>query len=164
MWLRSAGRADLEAICDLLRRAWHATYDGIYGAARVEAITAEWHSIEALRQHLEKPYSEFVVADSGAGLLGVAFASMIEEGVSQLHMLYVAPEAQGRGIGSELLQEMESAFPDATTMRLEVEAANSNAIAFYTRRGFRKAGSTNDCVRPESGLPALIFEKVLQWT
>lgn len=164
MWLRSASEADLQAIRGLLKRTWHATYDGIYGAERVEVITAEWHSLEALRHHLDKPYSEFVIADGGAEPLGVAFAGMIEENVSQLHMLYVAPEAQGRGLGTELLQEMESAFPSALKMRLEVEAANVNAIAFYKRRGFREAGSTSDCCKPQSGIPALIFEKVLQWT
>lgn len=163
MWLRSVSESDLDAVRALLKHTWHATYDGIYGSEKVEAITNDWHSIEALRRHLDKPYSEFVLADSEAGPLGVAFASMIEEGVSQLHMLYVAPEAHGRGIGTELLMEMESAFPSASKMRLEVEAANTTAIAFYERRGFRKAGTTSNCGRPNSGIPALICEKALQW-
>lgn len=163
MWLRSVAETDLEAVRALLKRTWHATYDRLYGAEKVEAITNEWHSIDALKRHLEKPYSEFVLADGGAGPLGVAFASMIEDGISQLHMLYVTPEAHGRGIGTELLAEMESAFPSATKLRLEVEAANASAIAFYERRGFRQVGTTSNCGQCQSGIPALIYEKALQW-
>lgn len=163
MWLRSVSETDLDAVRALLGRTWHATYDHIYGVEKVAAITSEWHAIEALRRHLDKPYSEFVLADSQAGPLGVAFASMIEDGVSQLHMLYVAPEAHGRGIGTQLLQEMESAFPSAAKLRLEVDAANAGAIAFYQRRGFRQVGATSNCGQSQFAIPALIFEKDLQW-
>ena len=39
MFVRSAGERDLAAVRELLVETWHATYDPIYGAERVTAIT-----------------------------------------------------------------------------------------------------------------------------
>ncbi len=49
MFVRTASERDLVAIRALLVETWHATYDAIYGAAKVTEITDEWHSIASLR-------------------------------------------------------------------------------------------------------------------
>ena len=79
MWIRSADHEDLEDIRDLLERTWHATYDAVYGADKVRSINESWHSLEALRKRLNKPYSEFVIADDGEDILGMAYASLTDE-------------------------------------------------------------------------------------
>lgn len=164
MWIRSADHGDLEVIRDLLKRTWHKTYDHVYGAEKVEAITNSWHSIDALRRRLKKPYSEFVIADDGAEILGMAFASLGDDRTAMLYQLYVNPDAQGRGVGTALLVEMESAFPSAARMRLEVEEANTKAIDFYRRNGYRQVSRTENCGSQDSGISALIFEKSLNGT
>ena len=45
MFVRSASERDLAAVRALLVETWHATYDPIYGAERVTAITDDWHSM-----------------------------------------------------------------------------------------------------------------------
>ncbi|MCB1427392.1 MAG: GNAT family N-acetyltransferase [Zhengella sp.] len=159
MWIRTVDRDDLENIRDLLVKTWHATYDDIYGEDRVNAINEDWHSLKALQKRMTKPYSEFVIADDGTEILGVAYASMGDERVAYLHQLYVNPQAQGRGAGKALLIEMESAFPMAAKMRLEVEEANAKAIAFYENQGYRQVDRTENCGSRDSGIPALILEK-----
>ncbi len=161
MWIRTVDREDIEPIRALLVETWHATYDDIYGVDRVAAINNDWHSADALRKRMTKPYSEFVIADDGEDILGVAFASMGEERIAYLHQLYVNPRAQGRGAGTALLIEMESAFPSAARMRLEVEEANKKAIAFYLKHGYREYGRTENCGTRDSGIPALVFEKTI---
>ena len=164
MWIRTVDPNDIPAIRELLDRTWHATYDEIYGKDRVASLTASWHSEPALRKRLNKPYSEFVIADDGEDILGVAFASMGDGGDDRtafLHQLYVNPDVQGRGAGTALLIEMESAFPAAARMRLEVEEANTKAISFYERQGYIKVGKTDNCGVKDSGIPALIMEKAL---
>ena len=159
MWIRTVDRDDLENIRDLLVKTWHATYDDIYGEDRVNAINEDWHSLKALQKRMTKPYSEFVIADDGTEILGVAYASMGDERVAYLHQLYVNPQAQGRGAGKALLIEMESAFPMAAKMRLEVEEANAKAIAFYENQGYRQVDRTENCGSRDSGIPALNMEK-----
>ncbi|MAW87615.1 MAG: GNAT family N-acetyltransferase [Phyllobacteriaceae bacterium] len=159
MWIRTVDRDDLQNIRDLLVKTWHATYDDIYGKDRVNAINEDWHSVKALQKRMTRPYSEFVIADDGTEILGVAYASMGDERIAYLHQLYVNPDAQGRGAGKALLIEMESAFPMAAKMRLEVEEANAKAIAFYENQGYRQVDRTDNCGSRDSGIPALILEK-----
>lgn len=162
MFVRTASERDLEAVKALLAETWHATYDAIYGVERVDAITAEWHSVASLKARLTRPNSEFLVADDGKQIAGMAFAAAASDAdVVMLHQLYVRPERQGAGIGHLLLDEVEQCFPDARILRLEVEEANVLAVRFYLANGFAQVGATANCGAAQSGIPALIFEKRL---
>lgn len=162
MFVRTASERDLAAVRELLVETWHATYDPIYGAERVTAITNDWHSMASLKRRLTRPHSEFLVADDGKTIAGMAFAAANQEGkIVMLHQLYVLPRFQGHGVGGMLLDEIMNCFPDAELIRLEVEAANSRAIAFYKDFGFAEAGRTGDCGVAGSGIPALVFERRL---
>jgi ribosomal protein S18 acetylase RimI-like enzyme len=162
MFIRTAGASDLPAIRALLTETWHATYDGIYGADKVTAISDDWHSIASLEARLDKPDAEFVVADDGAEIAGMAFASAVDDGKTvQLSQLYVRPGRQGQGIGGLLLDEIIDSFPDAERVRLEVEPANARAITFYRMQGFVEIGRTNNCGGDLSGIAALIMERAL---
>lgn len=159
MFVRTASERDLVAIRALLVETWHATYDAIYGAERVTAITDNWHSIASLKARLSRPNSEFLVADDGKRLGGMAFAAATADPkIVLLNQLYVHPDCQRQGIGQSLLDEVEASFPEMRTLRLEVEEANAVAIAFYGANGFEPAGKTADC-GGSSGLLALILEK-----
>ena len=162
MFVRSAAERDLEAVRALLVETWHATYDAIYGAERVTAITDDWHSMRSLKARLTRPRSEFLVADSGKELGGMAFAAAGEDGkILMLYQLYVRPAQQGHGIGGMLLDEILNCFPEAETCRLEVEESNKRALAFYEAYGFRQAGRTANCGGGQSGIPALVMERPL---
>lgn len=162
MFVRTAGDRDLAAVRALLVETWHATYDDIYGAERVTEITNEWHSIASLMARLVKPSSEFLVADDGKRIGGMAFAEAVDGGgVVMLRQLYVLPSLQGRGIGGMLLDEIIESFPEAHRIRLEVEEKNARAVAFYQANGFIQAGRTENCGSAGSAIPALIYERVL---
>ncbi|WP_182087022.1 GNAT family N-acetyltransferase [Aureimonas sp. ME7] len=158
-FVRTAGKADVPAVSALLRETWHDTYDGIYGAERVREITDAWHSVEVLASRLSQPNAEFLVADSGAELGGMAYAKMAaaDRTLVVLHQLYVRPTVQGCGVGADLLSEMLDCFPEAKRMRIEVEGANVRAIAFYERHGFVRTGRADS----ELGIPATVFERQL---
>lgn len=157
MFVRTAGERDLDAVRRLLSETWHATYDAVYGVGRVDEITAEWHSMPSLKARLRRPNTEFLVADDGKQLGGMAYAAG-DDDVVTLHQLYVLPAFQGQGIGTALLTEIEDSFFDAKTLRLEVEEANERAIAFYMRRGF----SRTQQAAAISGVGAIsVYEKAL---
>lgn len=161
MFVRTAGERDLVAVRALLVETWHATYDAVYGAAKVTEITDDWHSIVSLRSRLTRPNSEFLVADDGKRIGGMAFAAATADAkVIMLNQLYVHPDCQRRGIGQALLEEIEASFPEARTLRVEVEEANGGAIAFYRSAGFLPSGNVTearDVARPTT----LSFEKPL---
>jgi GNAT superfamily N-acetyltransferase len=62
----------------------------------------------------------------------VGFVCLDGVGVAQL---YVAPDAQNRGIGTALLEQAKSESPDR--LELWVFQANDGARRFYERHGFR---------------------------
>lgn len=162
-FIRSASAADLADVSALLGRSWHVTYDGLYGTDKVAEITRSWHSVEALKKRLAQPDSEFVIADDGSRIGGMAYAAMDkdEADVVNLHQLYVEPELMGQGIGRDLFAEVETCFPAAKRMRLEVEPKNERAIRFYSGLGFHEIGFTKNCGGGQSGIPATIMEKTL---
>jgi len=161
MWVRTASQEDLDIISTMLTETWHHTYDHIYGREKVAELTEAWHSVAALKQRLTRPRSEFIVADDGAEIGGMAYVTQIDNETSMLHQLYVRPGQQGRGLGEKLLIEAESSFPDVRRIRLEVEEANNRAVKFYERNGFKQTGTTPDCGVKGSGIPAVIMEKVI---
>ncbi|MDO9415877.1 GNAT family N-acetyltransferase [Pararhizobium sp.] len=161
-FVRTASERDLAKISALLSETWHATYDTIYGVEKVNELTGLWHSVPALKARLATKGGEFVVADNGEDLAGMGFASMSPAlaRTAILHQLYVLPKYQRQGIGRDLFAELETCFPDASQMRLEVEPKNLSAIAFYEQHGFVRVGETSDC-GGQSGIPAFVFEKPL---
>ncbi|WP_367714636.1 GNAT family N-acetyltransferase [Nitratireductor sp. GISD-1A_MAKvit] len=159
-FVRTASERDLAVVRALLVDTWHDTYDAIYGSARVAEISDAWHSLDALKARLKQPNSEFVVADNGRLIGGMAFAATRNDGREIcLHQLYVHPQFQGRGIGMALFSEIAQCFPQAREISLEVEEANSRARAFYEHLGFVEMGRSDDCGGAGFDLPALIYRR-----
>ena len=162
-FVRTAGEQDLEKVRALLGETWHATYDHIYGPGKVSELHASWHSLASLKARLANKNSEFLVADDGRTIGGMGYAVMSTEMTKtvMLYMLYVSPRCQRQGIGRDIFAELETCFPDAKIMRLEVEPQNEPAIAFYKAHGFVEVGRTENCGQGKSAIPALVFEKPL---
>jgi ribosomal protein S18 acetylase RimI-like enzyme len=162
-FVRTASARDLDRIHALLVETWHATYDPLYGADKVEALIGRMLTPASLKQRLEKKDSEFVVADDGKQLGGIGYAALSDETakLALLHMLYVRPSAQRQGVGRDIFAELETCFPDADRMRLDVEPENLAAIAFYKGLGFDEIGRNENAGPKQSGIPALVFERSL---
>lgn len=162
-FVRTASERDLEKVRALLVETWHATYDTFYGVEKVNELTGRWHSLPALKARLERKDAEFLVADDGRSIGGMGYASMSDtlKKTVMLHQLYVLPKLQGQGIGRDIFAELETCFPDAERMRVEVEPQNLHALAFYRAHGFSEVGQVSNCGDEQSGLPALILEKPL---
>lgn len=86
-------------------------------------------------------YLAEVLEDRDAGVIGY-FVAMT--GVDELHLLNVtvAPEWQGRGHGSALLETVVAYGRDQglASLWLEVRDSNHRARALYARRGFAEVG------------------------
>lgn len=159
--IRPAIAADLPAIRDVLVDTWHATYDAIYGAQRVNAITADWHSLDALGRLVTLGPASLMVAEMDHRIVATATARMIAATQAKLDRLYVLPSAQGHGIGTRLMRETLSRLPEASTVVLEVEPQNRHAIDYYRAQGFSYVRGITDCGRAGSGIPADLYQRAL---
>ncbi|RWX78795.1 GNAT family N-acetyltransferase [Neorhizobium lilium] len=162
-FVRTAGEADVEKIRVLLAETFHNTYDPFYGAEHVGRLVGAWHSPAAIRSRILKREGEFLVADSGREIGGIGYAAMYPKMVktAMLHQLYVKPSCQNEGIGRDIFAELETCFPDAEIMRVEVALPNVRAMSFYQRLGFVEVDRMEEWGAPNSGLPAVIMEKQL---
>lgn len=163
-FVRTASRGDLEKVRALLAKAFHATYDRLYGEAKVKELLDGWHSPASLERRLDAKGSEFLVADDGRRIGGMAFASRKDARPETvvLHQLYVDPELHRQGIGRDIFAELETCFPGADTMELEVEPRNEQAVAFYIAHGFEPVEEGVLESGPARGLPFLLMRKTLQ--
>lgn len=109
----------------LWRASVEATHDFL-GPADVERITE--YVPDALR---EVPLLA-VARDAGGGALGFAGADG-----RRLEMLFVAPEARGRGVGTALLAHATRRW---NVRLVDVNEQNPAARSFYEHRGFRVIG------------------------
>lgn len=162
-FVRTAGEEDVEKIRVLLAETFHSAYDPFYGADQVEKMVSGWNSANAIRSRIGKRDGEFLVADDGRKLGGIAYAAVYPKMAKtvMLHQLYVRPSCQNEGIGRDLFAEIETCFPDAEIMRVEVALPNVRAMSFYERLGFSEVDRMEEWGAPNSGLPAIIMEKRL---
>ncbi|GAA3074394.1 GNAT family N-acetyltransferase [Rhizobium viscosum] len=163
-FVRTASERDLKKVRALLVESFHTAYDASHGVAKVDELIANLFSPAALKARLTKKNAEFLVADDGRDIGGMGYAAMSSEMTKtvMLHLLYVKPDLQRQGIGRDIFAELETCFPDAEIMRLEVEVQNHEAAHFYSRLGFVEASRNENSGSGQSGIPTLIFEKALE--
>ncbi len=149
--LRAATSDDLDRVVAVFLACWRESYAGILPAPTIAAIT-DARAVELWTRVLSAPAGTVLVAERDGAVLGVVRFDT-DEGV--VHSLYVAPSAQGLGIGTRLLDlAFESLRADGVrTAALWVFSANEPAIAFYRQRGWLPDGGTR--TQDEFGEPEL---------
>lgn len=137
--IREYREADLERVLE------------IWLSASIKAhsfIEAEfWESKVSDMREVYIPASETFVFESEGEING--FYSLYE---STLAAIFVTPGAQGRGIGTLLLNDAKSR---RESLQLAVYKDNYPSISFYEKHGFT---SMNEKVDEHTGHPELIME------
>jgi len=142
IWIRTAVARDCQAIHAILQASWHEAYDDLIGKEAVATITADWYDPVRLVQEMSEPQAEYIVADDGTELFGVAHAlSGAVPGSPDsvlIRQLCVHPSHQNQGLGKKLLEEIESCFPAARRFRVQVMEKNERALQFFSRRLYER--------------------------
>jgi ribosomal protein S18 acetylase RimI-like enzyme len=160
--LSHATISDADDIASCLRASWAATYGSFLSADELNTVAREWHHPDFLRRQISDPGFTFLSARAETGaLVGVATAKGSHDGaIVSILRLYVLPEYQGQGIGSQLLNVTLAAFPNAQRVELQVAEGNPSGLRFWTKQGFRACG--RDEVRlGESTLALISMERTL---
>jgi GNAT superfamily N-acetyltransferase len=120
--IRTASEADFDALTELWEQSARSSH----------AFMADDEFVE-LKPHIRDlllPSMDVWVAESGGETLGFVGARG-----EHVELLYVAPAAQGRGIGPRLLAHLADGDGPRS---VEVYADNSVGLGFYLSQGFRE--------------------------
>ncbi len=100
----------------------------------------------------------YLVAENGSGLIGWAGLIAYDD-EAHVSTIGVAPDRQGEGIGSRLLDALlEEADRRSPVVLLEVRSDNERALAMYRRRGFAAIGRRPRYYQP-SGTDAVVMKR-----
>lgn len=107
-----------------------------------------WREKAADMREVYLPESDtFVYENEQQQLQG--FLSLVDNYIAAV---FVAPDAQGQGIGQTLMQYAKAKYP---TLSLGVYSRNSRSVAFYLRQGFVVKGEQTE---PNTGEMETIME------
>lgn len=122
------------------------------GQATFESTVPEWEAFDAA--HLA---ALRFVAEAGNDVLGWAAAAPVStravyRGVVE-HSVYVAPAAQGRGIGKALLRAVVASadFSGIWTLQCSIFPENTASLALHLAEGFRVVGRRERVAKMSSG-------------
>lgn len=132
--------ADMAAVRHVAQVTWAHTYQGIIP----EPVQAEFlrraYADAALERRMRRDV--FLVAERARTIVGFADFYPVEPGLAELAAIYVLPEAQSAGAGSQLLATGLRALPQVRRIRLDVERDNLTGRRFYAARGFEVISET----------------------
>jgi ribosomal protein S18 acetylase RimI-like enzyme len=132
--------------------------------ARMMAGTDPWITLgrgyEASLERIKDPSREVYVAVDESGLAGCLILCMVGAFVGYIQTVIVAPDRQGKGIGSQLVEFAESRiFRESPNAFLCVSSFNSGARRLYERLGYRYVGELSDYI--VDGHSELLYRKTL---
>ena len=151
--IRLATDADCPAIAEVLQQSF-VEYRSLYTPGGFAATTPDAEHICA-----RMPEGPVWVAVRGDAVLGTVSAVLKSESV-YIRSMAVLPSAQGAGIGSALLQQVEmwAAAQGSNRLFLNTTPFLSSAIRLYERAGFRR---TEDGPHDLFGTPLFCMEKIV---
>ncbi len=119
-------------------------------------------TLESSREVLRRPGTELFVARLESEDVRLGFVLLAPYGLAgspYISAIGVSAEAQGKGVGSQLLAFTERLYLGRRHLLLLVSSFNTRAQQFYRRHGFAQVGELEDYIVP--GHSELIFHKTL---
>ena len=137
---------DARGMQEVFYKTWLATYPNKDIGVTVEDIEDRFKDVfteeqlEKKREQLRNPKEGVttLLAKDGDTIVGLSIVLVAEN--NKLQALYVLPEFQGKGIGSQLWHEAQKAFDITKDTIVEVATYNTKAIRFYETLGFVDTG------------------------
>jgi GNAT superfamily N-acetyltransferase len=137
--LRRALEEDSALLTELSRRSFDA--DVHYGAPGPGGPPG--YDDAAWQRRVIAAVDYYVISLDGAPIGGI-IAYATAPGEYEMGRIFIAPEWQNCGLGSEALALLWPLYPQARVWRLDTPAWNLRTRRFYTREGFGETGVTDD--------------------
>lgn len=138
--IREAKTEDIAAIISLAEATWWHTYLPIIDKEQVDYMFGQIYTPEALdRQMRFWQHTFLLIEEDGKAIAYASFSPRPEQDeVVKLHKLYLLPELHGKGLGKQLVKEVEARVLAGGRKILELNVNRDNkALFFYQAIGFK---------------------------
>jgi diamine N-acetyltransferase len=134
---------ELAVIRKIAYETWPSTYSSILSPAQIDYMLDKMYDLKTLENQLTEEGHVFLLATQNnipLGFAGFQLNCQIPN-CAKLHKIYLLPQAQGKGIGKLLLQEVLrlSQRGNQESIMLNVNKFNLQAIMFYMSQGFKES-------------------------
>jgi ribosomal protein S18 acetylase RimI-like enzyme len=165
--IRRAKLSDSNHIAEIQVKTWQSSYRGIVPESVLENLDIDQRT-EGWRKVLSNPDSKSgsLVAEFGGEIQGFISVGSgreeSEETCGEIYAIYVAPQMQGRGIGTQLLREGLSLLKEInfSEARLWVLSNNLKTRFWYEQIGWKITGKTK--IELRSGHPLEVTQYLHQ--
>lgn len=140
---RFAGAGDAPALQALIQGAYRGEESRRGWTTEADLIEGERASVAEIAAIIAAPAARFIMAFDGPALVGCALIRN-EGGEGYFGMFAVCPALQGSGYGNQIIAYAEGAARslwNCATMVMTVISLRAELIAWYERRGYKKAGT-----------------------
>ncbi|ESP89880.1 GNAT family N-acetyltransferase [Candidatus Halobonum tyrrellensis] len=142
MEIRTATTDDVVGIREVARASLDASYGHVLSADLIDDAVESWYDADGLADDLADDDAVFLVAADDGDAVGFVQAYYVdgERPTGTIDWLHVAPDARGRGTGTDLLGRAETDLLDRGVDRIEgrVLVANESGTGFYEEEGFER--------------------------
>jgi ribosomal protein S18 acetylase RimI-like enzyme len=144
MEIRAATPEDVEAVQSVARASMQASYGHALDEDLIDDAVSQWYDLDEVTAELEDDSTVVVVAVEDGDVVGFAQSYVVtrRDRVGEIDWVHVHPEHRGRGIGTRLLQHVESVLRERDVARVEgrVLAENEAGVDFYEEHGYEQVG------------------------
>lgn len=129
---------EIKTLQHLAESIWRVCYKEMISPAQIDYMLNQRYQPDLLRKQLSQG-DLILAARAGKRMVGFAHAYVNNEGLCKLDKLYVSTSYQHRGIGSQLVHEVE-AFAhrqNCELVILRVYKGNQPALNAYRKYGFK---------------------------
>nr|WP_315223836.1 GNAT family N-acetyltransferase [uncultured Flavobacterium sp.] len=130
---------DITTIQNIAYTTWTITYDQILSKEQLDYMLDLMYSDEALTIQFRKKKQLFYLIlddETPLGFIGIEH-HYNDQLVTRIHKIYLLPEAQGKGIGKKVMDEIAKMALEnnSTALSLNVNRYNTS-LTFYKKIGF----------------------------
>ncbi|MEU8663891.1 GNAT family N-acetyltransferase [Actinoplanes philippinensis] len=140
--VRPAAATDVAAIARICSTAYRDAYRELLPEGYINRSVAEFYSEQRIARDIAPSLPDwfgYQVVEEDGRVLGAAGGGMTDPATGELSLIYLESAAQGRGLGTLLLDRVTEQIRAAggAEMWVSVFLGDSGGIGFYRARGFQ---------------------------
>jgi RimJ/RimL family protein N-acetyltransferase len=134
--LKAVSETEIEKIADLAKIIWQKYYPPIIGQEQVDYMLKNMYNTKSLLNQINEKGQQFYFIIFENETIGFISVTNEKDGCWMLNKFYVLDKEAGKGIGTEILEELKKII-QPKKIRLTVNRNNFKSINFYFKNGFR---------------------------